>query len=227
MGGHGSTRWNVYDRRACIGETTRALKVSALRAPLLRLAYLPLRRSPANVEVDITIDWNTFLRGQLVGDVQGVAPLRASFYGWITTGELRNLSCHTRHALSVPLIPRRQPRGGFAWLMMCPLCGRKCRTIYMLPRTDWGCRMCLQLGYRVQRLMPARRLEFRAAKLRTAVGGSWLDEEFPNQPAKGRWRSRFERLRAAHDDAMDIADLFRLAPLVRWNDRLFNRIRSR
>ena len=157
MGGHGSTRWNGHDRRACVGENTRALKVSALRAQLLRLAYLPLRRAPASVDVEIRIDWNTVLRGQLVGKVQGVALVRASFDGWITTGEQKNHSCATRHALFIGLIPRRQPRGGLTWLMLCPQCGRQCRTLYMLPRTDWGCRTCLRLGYRVQRLIPARR----------------------------------------------------------------------
>ena len=81
----------------------------------------------------------------------------------------------------------RQPSGGLRWWLHCPRCGRRCAHVYQLAGNS-GCRRCLGLNYRSQRLSRGPRWQYRAKKL-FARAGCHVDDSYYYRPKGMHWRT--------------------------------------
>lgn len=81
--------------------------------------------------------------------------------------------------------------GGHRRYWRCPRCWRRCEVLAAGWRgRGWACRQCLRLRHASQGLAPADRIQARAHKLFTRLGG---DSDFVMKPKWMRWRT-FNRL---------------------------------
>jgi hypothetical protein len=105
---------------------------------------------------------------------------------------------------AVTLVPLAQRLGGVRWVMCCPGCWRRARTLYAPgAHLHYRCRACHRLAYRSQRLGETARWERRAAKLYARAGGR--DADGWTWRPKGMHRATFERIVDAAEEWDDAA----------------------
>jgi hypothetical protein len=196
-----------------VDDSVPVMPVRPLLPALRALLESVDRGDPTTVPCNVIVARGVVLGGTLSATVLRGRVLLASCDAAVSTAR------GSSSAVTLVLSRRTQPNGGTTWLLNCGVCGRRCRALYESPRNGWQCRQCLGLAYPTQRMMTAERLDRRAAQLRAAVGATPDDDAartFPAIRPRGWWSSRFERMRALHDDVTSRALAVRLAPIARW-----------
>jgi hypothetical protein len=155
MGGHGSGRWRYHTERRTV-ESCFKLDAVALREDL---AVLQTGRYTG-----IGLHGMGALGYDIKGDGKGgfVVYLRRTVYG----------PSHPVVLSERCLLTATRPRyGGRRWWFLCPGCGRRCRCVYLPPGGSClGCRVCLGLAYRVQRVDRITRALWRIEDLKFKMG---------------------------------------------------------
>ena len=94
------------------------------------------------------------------------------------------------------------PFGGERYFFSC-YCHRRVTKLYSPNDGPWRCRHCYGLTYRTCQEAPRDRYRSKAQRIRESLGaGPNLVDEVPQRP-RGMHRTRYERLKARHDDAAD------------------------
>jgi len=92
-------------------------------------------------------------------------------------------------------------KGGRRPWWNCPACGAR-RGVLFLRRRNWGCRGCMGLPYRTQRMSRRDRAIEKATRLHTVLGGSGsLLDELPRKRPHGMRRRTYMRLRRQFAEA--------------------------
>lgn len=109
----------------------------------------------------------------------------------------------TQATQTLNLTTTEQPFGGRRWWMLCPITGKRARTLHLPPgETRFASREAWQLAYRVERLdrfdRPFEKL-FRAQRKLGGAGGLGAEVTRP----KGMWRRTY----ACHRDRLERHDL--------------------
>ncbi|MCC5973843.1 MAG: hypothetical protein JJT81_07285 [Rubellimicrobium sp.] len=105
------------------------------------------------------------------------------------------LKGQTMHRVGVRLIgidTTPCPFGGERCWFLCPVCGRRCVTIYQ----GFRCRLCVGERYRVEHMSPLDRMFAKARKLRRSLGQTdeYLARPIPEKPKYMKW-GRYLRIR--------------------------------
>lgn len=110
-----------------------------------------------------------------------------------------------------------QPTGGVRWWVHCPHCDRRCTRLY--GAVTLGCRVCLRLTFRSQRLTTRQRYDYGAAKLLARIGCT-RDDPFFYRPKGMHW-STFTRIIERVEEYADAADAVALGSFMRAAGRAF------
>jgi len=135
MGGYGSGRWQLYDKKTTV-EDCRSLSTT----DLLRGGFL----QPGQTVIGLTSRW-------YVGERE-TSSIGVDVYA----GETDNAYCRLhynqsgrQYAYFVDLVTTEPHFGGVQWWFICPLCHEsRCRKLYLPPSGGhFGCRSCHDLTY--------------------------------------------------------------------------------
>jgi hypothetical protein len=184
MGGQGSGRRQIYERRTTDG--VLSIDIAALGR---KGALQPWHRSAVNWARD----------GLPIGSIGLLAlpdGLQLSFRVHTAAGTWQDVQQLIQYLSTAT--PFGRPRRWF----QCPGCNRRCRVLYGGER--FRCRQCHGLKYESQFESPAQRANRASRKIRRRLGGGAnLMEEFPPRPC-GMHRTTYERLEALDDDMQSV-----------------------
>ncbi len=94
---------------------------------------------------------------------------------------------------TIRLTHTRPNLGGQRWWLICPVTGRRCRTLYLPPGGDrFLGRQAANIAYRSSGLGYAERIRWRAQQLRDLLPGAMADS-YPARP-KGMHRRTYDRI---------------------------------
>lgn len=210
MGGLGSSRWH--------GATTRATITSALA-----LELAPLKALWAHPEASSGVLRWPRKEGPSPEMGYALTATAPAPDGWHAYRRL-DLTCRvsTRQdsgpgdsvRLTVELVAQPMPMGGRRWWYLCPACGHRRASLYLVrPRGAWGfrCRCCARLVYPSQQETPEERTFRAVRKLSRRLGVKVTDAldsyTMPLRPRRptgmrratyGRLLPRWQAALAAH-----------------------------
>ena len=93
----------------------------------------------------------------------------------------------------IPLEALPQPFGGLMWYFRCPVTGRRCRKLYLLPGgLRFAARQAWKAGYLSQREAPRDRALSQAFKIRERLGNSSGIGTYVDRPS-GMHRTTYDR----------------------------------
>jgi hypothetical protein len=139
MGGYGSTRWVCHSPKQLVEESLNFSIKDLKRMDLLE----PNREGSIHWKRGSSVKYRTFDNGK------GLLILKLCYT--ITNGDSRSAPIE----LSIALMKRPMPRGGYRYEMVCPF--SRCRkplvrTLYLPSgRRHFACRRCHDLAYRSSR----------------------------------------------------------------------------
>ena len=184
MGGQGSGRRQVYERRTTDG--VLSIDIAELGR---KGALQPWHRSVVN--------WSR--GGEPIGSIGLLAlpeGLELSFRFRAPQGSWQEVQQLIQYLSTAT--PFDQPRRWF----QCPGCNRRCRVLF--GGECFRCRLCQNLKYESQFETGAQRANRRSRKIRRRLGGGTnLMEDFPSRPS-GMHKTTYQRLEALDDDMQSI-----------------------
>jgi hypothetical protein len=120
---------------------------------------------------------------------------------------------------TIKLSSTRPNLGGERWWFVCPVTGRRCRTLYLTPTGDrFMSREAAHLAYRSNRLGFAESFLWCAHQLQDLLPGA-QEQDYPPRP-KGMHRRTYKRIVNRLREAKERASLVRYASLRATADKL-------